>query len=174
MRPAASGGVSAPALIDQFLATSKTLAGQPIWREGNGNGDKRISWPILVGTSVSEATLGITAYPNRLPSQFTITLNHRACIWRLDFIPPQESHPNPLDRGVLLGGYRIYGPHYHAWADNRHLATAASLPKELLCARSLPRQITRWEQAFRWFCDQVGIALEPSQVIELPPREGLF
>ena len=173
MPPAAPAATPIAALIDQFLAGPKRLAGRPVWRSGNGSDDKRVVWPILVGTSVSEATLGITAYPNRTALQFTITLNLPPCIWRLDFIPPQESHSNPLDRGSMLG-YRVYGPHYHAWADNRHLATAATLPKVLLCARSLPRQITKWDQAFRWFCAAVGIALEPDQVIDLPPREGLF
>jgi hypothetical protein len=161
-------------LVDRLLARPKRLQGVPAWREGNP-GDMRIRWPLLIGSSVSEdAALRLTAFPNSAELRFTIAFVFRASIARLDFVPDHEGHTNPLNRAALLDSYRLRGPHYHSWADNRHLATAAALPRELKCARALPPQIRRWEQAFRWFCGEVGISLDDGNIIELPARTRLL
>jgi len=160
-------------LVGRLLAVEKRLEGRPSWREGNP-GDMRIRWPLLVGTSVSEAFLYLAAFPNSRDLRFTLGLNYRVMIARLDFVPEYEWHDNPLDRIWAVGGPRIYGPHYHAWTDNKYLATAAALPRELTCGRKLPPQIRRWEQAFRWFCDQVGIVLGADEVPGLPSGDLLL
>ncbi|HUC61190.1 MAG TPA: hypothetical protein VMF53_04475 [Alphaproteobacteria bacterium] len=174
MSPRQEDELSAAAQIDALLAADKELAGVATWVDGNNSDDKRIRWPILVGGRMSAAQLALTAYPNAADPSFTISLIQRTCVWRLDFDPPYRTHDNPIDRAHLLGAARVRGPHYHAWADNRHLATAASLPKTLDCARELPKRIRQWEQAFRWFCAQTKISFEPSQLIGFPPREGLL
>ena len=74
--------------------------------------------------------------------------------------------------GLEMGGR--FGPHYHAWADNKYLLYAAASLRELACARKLPPQIRRWEQAFRWFCGETRVVFEPDQFIGLPPRDTLF
>ena len=160
-------------LVDRFLRTEKHPQGRPLWREGNP-GDMRIRWPLLVGTSVSEAFLNLVTYPNSPELRFTIGLNFRHQIARIDFVPEYDWHANPPDQVWRLGSAQIHGPHYHAWADNRYLATASALPRELACARPLPAQIRRWEQAFRWFCGEVGILLDEEQIIEPPPRSSLL
>lgn len=160
-------------LIDAFLAAEKTLQGKAAWL-GDGNAERRVRWPLLVGDTVSDAYLQLTAYPNRADQKFTIALIYRVCVERVDWLPEYEWHDNPLDRADRLGGARLHGPHHHAWADNRHLATAAILPKELHCARLVPRQIRRWEQAFRWFCDGTRIGFEHDQMLDLPPRDKLL
>jgi hypothetical protein len=161
-------------LVDRLLAAKKQVAGYPAWREGNRD-EMRIRWPLLVGSSVSEAALHLTAFPNSTELRFSIALVYRWCVARLDFVPKHESHTNPLSRREHLGGiYRVREPHYHSWADNRYLATAAALPRELKCARELPPQIRRWDQAFRWFCDQVGVDLSDVEIPELPPRTRLL
>jgi len=160
-------------LVNRLLAANKTLSGQAEWREGNP-GDMRIRWPLLVWSSISEAALHLTAFAISPGLRFSIALVYRVSIARIDFVPDYEGHTNPLNRIGSLGAYRIRGPHYHAWADNRHLATAAALPRELKCARALPPQIRRWEQAFRWFCDQVSIDLSGTAVIDVPPRSRLL
>lgn len=132
-----------------------------------------IRWPLLVGTSISDAFLNLMYWPNSPEPKFGIGLNYRVQIARLDFAPNHEWHDNPINRARLLGGARIYGPHYHSWEDNRHLATAAALSRELTCARQLPAQIKRWDQAFRWFCGEVGIVIE-AEVVEPPPRSSLL
>jgi hypothetical protein len=160
-------------LVDRLLRADKRLQGRPDWREGNP-GAMRIRWPLLVGTSISDAFLHLMHWPNSAEARFSIGLNYRVQIARLDFVPPHEWHDNPLDRARFLGGARIRGPHYHSWQDNRHLATAAALSRELTCARQLPAQIRRWDQAFRWFCGEVGIVLGDDPVIEPPPRSSLL
>jgi hypothetical protein len=161
-------------LVDRLLADTKRPVGEAVWREGNRD-EMRIRWPLLVGSSVSEAALHLTAFPNSAEPRFSIGLVYRACVARLDFVPNHESHTNPLSQGALLDGtYRVRGPHYHAWADNRYLATAAALPRQLLCARELPPQIRKWDQAFRWFCDQVSVGLSGIAIPDLPPRSRLL
>lgn len=168
-----SGDDHVAALVDRLLAAEKHLSGVAEWREGNA-GDMRIRWPLLVGSSISEAALHLTAFPNSSELRFSIGLVYRVSIARLDFVANHEIHTNPLNRAESLGPYRVRGPHYHAWEDNRHLATAAALPRELKCARVLPPQIRRWDQAFRWFCDLVSINLGGAAVLDLPPRSRLL
>jgi hypothetical protein len=156
-----------------LLAETKRPVGDVAWREGNRD-EMRIRWPLLVGSSVSEAALHLTAFPNSVELRFSIALVYRWCVARLDFVPSHESHTNPLSQRPLGGVYRVRGPHYHAWADNRFLATAAALPRELRCARELPPQIRRWDQAFRWFCDQVYVDLSGVAIPDLPPRTRLL
>jgi hypothetical protein len=162
-------------LVDRLLAAEKRIQGRPSWTEGNP-GDMRIRWPILVGTSVAEsAFLYLAAFPNSADLRFTIGLNYRVMISRLDFVPEHEIHTNPLDRvWALEGVWRVHGPHYHSWSDNRHLCTASALPQDLTCARPLSPQIRRWEQAFRWFCGEVGIVLESEEIPDLPVRDRLL
>lgn len=174
MGPRQEEEISVAILVDKFLAAEKRLEGTAGWVDGNNSDDKRIRWPLVVGDSVSVAHLSLTAYPNYAEPNFTISLIYRTCIWRLDYDPPYRYHDNPPDRVHLLGAGRIWGPHYHTWADNRHAATTAVLPKTLDCARELPKRIRQWVQAFRWFCAETRITFEPYQLIDFPLREGLL
>jgi hypothetical protein len=160
-------------LVDRLLAAEKRLQGRPSWTEGNP-GEMKIRWPLLVGTSVSEAYLFLAAYPNSPSARFTIGFVYRHMIARLDFLPEHEYHDNPLDRLWSLGASRVYGSHYHSWTDNRYLATATAIPRELTCARVLSPQIRRWEQAFRWFCGEVGIVLGSDEIPDFPAKDRLL
>jgi len=159
--------------VDRLLLAEKRLQGRGQWREANP-GAMRIRWPLLVGTSIFDALLHLMYWLNSAELRFSIGLNYRVQIARLDFVPNHEWHDNPIGRARMLGGARIRGPHYHAWTDNRHLSTASALSRELTCARQLPAQIRRWDQAFRWFCGEVGIVLDETPVIEPPPRSTLL
>lgn len=162
------------ALVDAFLAVEKHLSGVPNWVVGNRDAERRISWPIIINGQTSSPTLELTAKPND-HSQFTISLCIPPCIWRLDFDPPSRGpHHNPLDRAKGLGGAAIYGPHFHAWSDNRHLATKMKLPDDPVCARQLPGNVRTFPNALRWFCGETKIRLESSQMIELPQRTELL
>lgn len=163
--------------VDAFLGAEKSLTGTAKWHDGTGDGDWRTSYVVLAEGEHVGAALDLTAYPHiptdREDCRFTITLNCPQPIWRIDFEPPDKGHTNPLDRSRFLGEGLVYGPHYHSWPDNRHIATKAMLPKELGCARTLPPQIRRWEQAFRWFCGETGITLPSGAMLELPKRSRL-
>jgi hypothetical protein len=161
-------------MVDALLAADKELAGTAIWEAGNRIGERRLVWPVLIGGQLKGVNLNITAYPNSPPLQFGITLNVPPCVWRLDFEHPHAKHRNPLPDAERLGGYRINGSNYHAWADNRHLATAATLPKELECARALPANIQTFEAGLRWFCGETKIRIRNEQMIEFPERTGLI
>ena len=66
--------------------------------EAENPGDMRIRWPLVVGASVSEAFLYLAAFPSLRDLRFTIGLNYRVMIWRLEFVPYYEWHDNPFDR----------------------------------------------------------------------------
>lgn len=173
MRRGGNSDSTIAALVDQLLAAEKTLQGYPAWQDGHPT-DFRIRWPLLVGDSISTAYLALTSSRSTPEVRFSIALIYQACIARVDYLPDYEWHDNPLDRASLLGGSRMFGPHVHAWQDNRHLATAATLPKALDCARALPPQMRKWDQAFRWFCKEVNITLGHDQMIDLPSRKALL
>lgn len=159
--------------VDALLLADKTLAGEPSWAKGNRDGDFRLSMPVVIGDEMPGVTLQVTAYPNEPSLRFTITLNLPPCIWRLDFDPDTEVHHNPLDWPAQLGGYRVRGPHFHAWEDSRHLTTAATLP-DLRYARAFPSNIKTFDSALRWFCGRTKIRLSGQQRITLPPRTVLI
>lgn len=176
-----SGGSSAhiARAVDQLLAARKTLSGIAEWKRGNPDHEFRAVYPVLAEGESLEASLNMTAYPGQPVEgspdcRFMIGLFLPKCVWRIDFEPHTEAHPIPPDRVHLLDGvYMVRGPHYHAWADNRYLVKRASLPSELKAARALPPQIRRFEQAFRWFCDQTRIIVGPGQVLDLPAKSTL-
>ena len=172
----AGSGLPVAELVDRLLASNKQLVGLSGWRPGTRDHDQRLAWPVLVSGETSECVLAATCYPDESPDRFTIALNYsERCIWRVDHeLPSRSPHHNPLDRVVLLdGSYQVQGPHFHSWPDNRYLATVASLPLELSCARALPPQVRGWENAFRWFCGETGIR-QPPEIPSLPPRGRLL
>jgi hypothetical protein len=159
-------------LVDELLASDKTLEGSPAWRPGTRDHDRRLAWMVLVVGESSRCDLAATSYPDESPDRFTIGLNYAGrCVWRLDYeLPDWGPHYNPLDRVPLLGGaYEVRGQHFHSWSDNRYLATRSTLPLELLCARGLASPPRRWASAFRWFCGETGIQ-QPADIPTLPAR----
>jgi hypothetical protein len=62
-----------------LLGAKKRVVGDPIWREGNRD-EMRILWPLLVGSSVSEAALHLTAFPDSAELRFSIALVYRWCV----------------------------------------------------------------------------------------------
>ena len=165
--------------IDAFLKAEKELAGEFQWLVGNREGEQVGSFALLKGGEITDSSLEVIAYPSTSTDRgaecrFKILLCVHRCVWRIDFDPSDKFHINPADRSELIGEGIVYGPHYHAWSDNKHLATATVLPKKLTCARTLPLQVRRWEQAFRWFCGETGIVLGDMTIPRLPEREELF
>ena len=160
-------------LVDAFLDHPKALDGIPHWTPGNRKGERRIRWPvILVGQSCG-ADLDLTGYPGE-HDRFMIGLSFPTQIWRIDFERvTRDPHVNPVDQVERLGIGTIFGPHFHAWVDNRYLATPKGLP-ELDCARLMPPKIKGFPNALRWLCGETNIALTAAQMIDLPPRETLL
>jgi hypothetical protein len=162
MRGNGSSKHSVADLVDELLTASKSLSGIPIWTNGNRQEELRFSWPVLIEDELHGCYVAATAYPDSRETRFTISLVFRGiCIWRVDYEHEHKRHTNPADRIVALGCAVVAGRGFHAWSDNRHLATFAGLPKEMKCARPLPENIRGWENTFRWFCGETRIAQPP-------------
>jgi hypothetical protein len=159
--------------IDRLLAAPKALRGRPAWRNWEQHSEARIIWPILIGGEISDAEYVLTAYPRSKPVGFRLMITARANVFRVDF-DCEQSHTNSFDRPPDLYEHVVGPRHYHAWADNRHFATAQTLPKLLLNARPLPARVRTFDQAQRWFCGQTNISLEPDQIVDLPPSDLLL
>lgn len=159
--------------IDAFLAAKKTLGGTPEWVVGNRSEERRAVWPVMLNGRSAEATLQATAYPHEGTLRFTIGLEWPDCIWRLDFEPFYKKHSNPLAEITRLGVEpRLDGPHYHSWADNRHLVKGGRVD-QLPVARSFKR-IKKWDAAMRWFCGETKIVMTKAQMLDFPPRDRLL
>lgn len=153
--------------VDAFLTAPKTLAGIGEWREFQG--ESRVRWQVALDDVPTDMFVEVIAYPIGQMQPFTIGLHWPPCIWRVDFEPNFKSHNNPIGDD-WKAPRTIYGPHYHSWADNRHLAKPVRPPSDLDWARELPAEIKRFEHAFRWFCGETNIVLENSQVLDLPTK----
>ena len=161
-------------LVDAFLAHPKTLDGTPSWQPGNRPGERRIRWLVFLNGASCGATLDITGHPAE-PERFMIGLSFPTHIWRIDHESRARApHVNPLDQIERLGVESLPGPHFHAWADNRYLATPKNLPADLLCARGFSSKIQGFPNVLRWFCGETNIRLEAGQMIDLPRRDTLL
>lgn len=157
--------------VDRFLAAEKSLTGGLSWKGGTRDGELRARFPIVHERVVSNAVLEIDVYTSAPHYQFAILLLYPPAVQRLDF-EPVGGHTNPPDAGCeeLI----VRGPHVHLWSDNRRYATAAALPKELEIARSLQPQIRQLEQAFRWFCAEINVSFDETQIPNFPTRDTLL
>jgi hypothetical protein len=129
--------------------------------------------PLRIGGEISDATLPVISFPRSRELRFRLVLSYRRAVWRLDYTFG-ETHVNPPNRPNDLTDSRIDGPHYHAWADNRRFAKHNSLPDRLPNARILPQNIRTFPNAFRWFCGETRIAIEPFGVPDLPQSDRLL
>jgi hypothetical protein len=158
-------------IVDKFLVAEKSLVGTSSWRIDQNDAHRwRVN--VAVGGELSGFALEVKAYPRSDLGKFRIILTADKAIWRLCCAndPP---HVNPLTGPADTRGMIITGPHYHAWEDNRHYATARSLPDELRVARSLDGM--SFASAFRWFCAGTGISgLASLDIPELPRRDRLL
>lgn len=159
--------------VDDFLGTSKSLAGEATWTTAQREGDMRIKWPLLISGELSEASLTIISYPREPQLRFRIVLSYEKAIWRLDYVY-DDHHVNSMDRPVNLPPGPINEPHVHTWALNRRFATGANLPSRLLNASILPRNIRSFDNAFRWFCGETNIHLGAGPLPELPKSDRLL
>jgi hypothetical protein len=158
-------------LIDEMLASAKTLGGVPRW-EPYQRGEARLLVPLQIGGVSCGAHVEVNAYPNINPLRFRVMICAPNCIWRIDYTD-REPHVNPLVRPSDITEHRFDQPHYHAWADNRQFSSQNALPDRLPVAKILP-PIRQFDATFRWFCSQTNIAQPPAGLIELPLRTMLL
>jgi hypothetical protein len=161
------------AVVNDLLATPKSLTGIGNWAPASREGDRRLSRPLMISGEISDATLTVIAYPRSPDLKFRIVLTYTRAIWRLDY-SFDERHVNPRNGHQHLPKTPINQPHYHSWQDNRIFATANSLPARLRNANVLPENIRSFQNAFRWFCGETNIILGTGDVPELPRSDRLL
>ena len=170
------GDRHAAKVVDDFLAADKLITGEADWVWYDQSAEYRRTYVVTVDGIPTGATLELIAYPMLQEQKiypFTITLNFPPCVERLEVLPSSGGHTNPFKEYSDYDQV-IRGSHYHGWEDNKYLAKANDLPKELDIARVLPVEIKAFDSATRWFCQRTNIIIEKHQYLELPPRSWLL
>jgi hypothetical protein len=152
-------------IIDGYLNARKYLVGVPAWIEDQDKGIWLWSRPLEINGEQPGINLIVKSYPSEKPTKFRIILTAPKCIWRLDIA--NDAHLNPLSAPHNPGIF-IDKPHYHSWSDNRGFATANSLPNKLKNARVLDENLRSFDNAFRWFCAQIGVVIVTAEIPALP------
>lgn len=144
--------------IDKLLLAEKLLAGTPEFESSPRPNQFRWGGSLEINNEACGLKLWVDAQPDGFRQPFTITLNATTCVWRAEFVEMTShlnNHPCPPTCDVGL----IYGPHFHSWEDNRHLATPKKLPNLLKFGKPLPPNIQGLENALRWFCGETNIVI---------------
>lgn len=160
--------------VDSFLADAeKHLDGvQPEWRISARN-DYEIQWPIIEGSGLLRSSLRFRVPIDDLDYPTVSVVFRNEMITRFDKVRPTVCEPNPLAAHKLGLPARVCGPHFHKWSDNRAYVESTGEWK-LPLRRPIPDPITRLQQMFLWFADEIQLTLTHEQrMIDTPPR-GLF
>lgn len=145
------------------------VAGQ--WLPGNRSGEYRMRLPVQVGGETGLFDVELTVSPDSVNAGVIINLLAGRSVWRvcLNDVEHTNLFNCPSDIPAM-----IQGPHYHAWADNRHTGRTVALPQKLGNARILPAEITSNQQAFDWFLEQVNILPPDWEMPEWPIKTQLL
>lgn len=163
------------AAVDGFLSNEgKTLDGpQPEWSR-SGFGDYQVAWPIkeeATGLIRSGLRLRIPVEAYQNPSVGLVF--RRRMVSRLDLAGSAKCEPNPPYAARMGLPYRVCGPHAHLWSDNRpHVALTGMW--ELPARRPITDNMTRINQMFFWFCDEIRVTIPTDYRILHMPDRGLF
>ena len=167
------GEEHAASVVERFLAVQKTIEGTGDWVCDQQTLKCRLKYALAIDGVIVPQTLDVSHFPRSDIKGFTITLNFPPCILRLDYDPPEKYHDNPVS---FIGGFeaRVYGPHFHEWADNSRFCDKTNITDELPYARTLPTNIKSYKAALFWFCDRANIVMTNENYVELPPAEWLL
>jgi len=167
-------------IIEAFLTLNdKALVGMPNWVEQPRAGELMATWQIEADGVITENfEVRALAYPNvarTLQPYFKLGLFYlKTPVCRLDFQRDKTHFNQPHRRPPHVPPGMVQGEHWHDFADNKFLFEAAKMPTRFQFAVAPPHRITRFEQAFHWFCDTINTARENHQVVDLPVRTRLL
>jgi hypothetical protein len=163
--------------IDLFIQDPhKTLVGQGDWVlvAETPHEERTTHWEIAVNGRLSGYQVrawGFPTHPSQPAFKIALTLgpNH---ICRVDCVH-HRPHNNPPD---ARGPARLLGWHWHPWQENRRLFVGREqVPQRLLYADAVPSRIRRFDQAFRWFCEDLfGLRVAEHPIPDLPTRTRLL
>jgi len=165
------------ARIDAFIEEpNKALVGKGDWVSlaETPHQERVVHWEISVNGILSGYQLRSWAYPTHLHQpafKIALTLGSKH-ICRVDCVH-HRPHENPPDS---KGPAQLTGWHWHPWAENRKLfAGGDTVPQRLLYADDVPSRIRRFDQAFRWFCEDLfGLRVADFPIPDLPARTRLL
>jgi len=167
-------------IIRTFVARDdKVLVGVPSWVRQPRDGELVATWQFNAGGVLApDFEIRAVAYPNKdraLQPYFKLGLHYLSSpVCRLDF-QTDKSHPNHIkNRPVHVPAGTVYGCHWHDFEDNRYLFAAAKMPTKFLFATPAPDRVTRFDQAFHWFCDKINTVHVNGNLIDLPGRTSLL
>lgn len=122
---------------------------------------------MSIDGAVQDMDLIVIAYPEAPTLTFMMTVVYSdEAISRLEY-GDFEEHNNGWLVPQHIRRWKIRGPHFHKWEDNREFATRATLPVELEYAILLPQAVRGFPNTFRWFCGQHNV-----RVIDVPDYPG--
>jgi hypothetical protein len=161
--------------VDKLLALPKTLAGvdDVRWQEGRNEDEQVIKVPLEVSGEVLGPELRVVAFLEQ-PGKFSVSILHVTAICRLDVVPPDEYHSNPLATPGESHAAKVLGPHFHRWELNRSRIESPVTKLQRLRIAEHYAGPTKFMSALRWFCGETKIMVPHSVAWELPKREGLF
>lgn len=155
--------------VDRLLAASKTLVGidAPLrWQAARDQVGYEAKVPVAVNDTEYGDKLTVVAVP--VMGTFHINLIHlNLCISRLDF-DPQQPHPNTIYAAQDDLPAWVSGKHFHRWKKNKRFVVGNGTLERLWHAEELPTSIRTFENAMRWFCTEVGIALPNGNSLDYP------
>lgn len=159
-------------IVEDFFAgpVRHRLPAPGQWREGNRPGEYRMRLPVEVDDEVGLFELDLISTPDSQKPGVRFVLLFGRAVFRLDH--HDEEHTNPFNHPADVS-LKIFGPHFHSWADNARFGTEKSLPKALKNARPLPEGLEDSSSAFQWFLNQTNI-LPPDWPMPEWPRRTLL
>jgi len=135
--------------------------------------EDRCNWAVMLNGEVASAVVINAFHTEKQPSFGLVLVYFDRPVWRIDY-RLEQTHTNSFLRGNGLPAL-VFGPHYHSWEDNEHLATTiGGIPDKLKIAAPLPSNVRGYENCFRWFCDCVKIDISGQDIPPLPIRKNLL
>lgn len=159
--------------VDAFLAgeARHRLPAPATWIEGNRRGEFRLRLPVETSGQIGGFFVELISEPDAIEPSFKCILLFERAVWRVCVCSAE--HANPLNRPVGLAAM-VQGPHYHSWADNRHLGAVNALPRKLRNARILDGIRLDEGSVFAWFLAQVRILPPDWDMPQWPTRTLLI
>lgn len=159
--------------VDRFIASEKRLSGSapefgPRPNSNDGSSWEAV-WPIANADGVVESGQVKVRYSPASDKPFSIVLIFQDnCVFCIDFVDKSMCHVNPLSAVSAGLQATVCGPHCHTWGANRVYLMGGG-DWELRLREPLAPQIRKFDQAFAWFAQQVGLTLLPrDRLFELP------
>lgn len=156
--------------IDAFIQGHKTLAGyMPEWSKRAYGNEWQARWGIedITGTQRGELCFSIDLALQR-PS--IVAIYEGNMFYRVDVVPPDYREENPFGASKLNLQRYVYGPHTHAWVQNKEWCRLNGF-LDLPFRTEVGQEVNDFERALETLAEDLNIVIMPGQRgISLPPK----